>query len=374
MTIQPPPFKADTVGSLLRSKRLLDARAAKQAGQLAGSALREIEDEEVRRAVALQREAGLRCCTDGDFRRRHWFMDFIERIDGLRFAEPMPVRFRSADGSVEFSPPRMELYARLSRTQSLTGTDFASLKGVAEAAGLMPKQAVPSPTLLHFRSTRSRMHSAVYPDVELLYEDIARVYREEIAALYAAGCRYLQIDETNIPGHLSDPTLRAQARQEGEDPDDLVLRYAKLINDSVRDAPADMTVCVHMCRGNHAGGWFAEGGYDPVAEISFSQINVDGLFLEYDTPRAGSFSPLRHLAGDKVAVLGLLTTKSPTLESKDTLKRRIDEAGKFVPLERLALSPQCGFASTIEGNPLTEDDEKRKLALVVEVARDVWNF
>jgi 5-methyltetrahydropteroyltriglutamate--homocysteine methyltransferase len=218
------------------------------------------------------------------------------------------------------------------------------------------------------------MHSAVYPDVELLYEDIARVYREEIAALYAAGCRYLQIDETNIPGHLSDPTLRAQARQEGEDPDDLVLRYAKLINESVRDAPADMTVCVHMCRGNHAGGWFAEGGYDPVAEISFSQINVDGLFLEYDTPRAGSFSPLRHLAGDKVAVLGLLTTKSPTLESKDTLKRRIDEAGKFVPLERLALSPQCGFASTIEGNPLTEDDEKRKLALVVEVARDVWNF
>jgi 5-methyltetrahydropteroyltriglutamate--homocysteine methyltransferase len=236
----------------------------------------------------------------------------------------------------------------------------------------VPKQCIPSPTLLHFRSTRSRMHSAVYPDVEQLYEDIAAVYREEIAALYAAGCRYLQIDETNIPGHLSDPTLREQAKKEGEDPDALVRRYARLINDSVRDAPADMMVCMHMCRGNHAGGWFAEGGYDPVAEISFSQIDLEGFFLEYDTPRAGSFAPLRHLGKEKIAVLGLVTTKSPVLESKDVLKRRIEEAAKFVPLERLALSPQCGFASTIEGNPLTEEDEKKKLRLCVETAREVW--
>jgi 5-methyltetrahydropteroyltriglutamate--homocysteine methyltransferase len=243
---------------------------------------------------------------------------------------------------------------------------------VADAAGLMPKQTIPSPTLLHFRSTRSRMHSKVYPDVDQLYEDIAQVYREEIAALYASGCRYLQIDETNLPGHLSDPVLREQAKNEGEDPDVLVDRYAKLINDSIRDVPQDMTVCMHMCRGNHAGGWFAEGGYDPVAQISFSQIDVDGFFLEYDTPRAGSFEPLRHLAGGKIAVLGLVTTKSPKLESKDDLKRRIDEASQYVPLERLALSPQCGFASTIEGNPLTEDDEKRKLALIVETAQEVW--
>ena len=374
MQNQLPPFRADTVGSLLRSKSLLDARASKQAGRISDAELRKIEDEEVARAVALQRDVGLKCCTDGDFRRRHWFMDFIERIDGLRFAEPMAVRFRSADGSVEFSPPRMELYAPLKRTQSLTGTDFPSLKSVADAAGMMPKEAIPSPTLLHFRSTRSRAYSKVYPDVEQLYEDIARVYREEIAALYASGCRYLQIDETNIPGHLSDLSLREQAKKDGEDPDGLVVRYAKLINDSIRDVPDDMTVCVHMCRGNHTGGWFAEGGYDPVAEISFGEIQAAGFFLEYDTPRAGSFVPLQHLGKDKIAVLGLVTTKSPKLESKDDLKRRIDEASKYVPLERLALSPQCGFASTIEGNPLTEEDEKRKLRLVVETAREVWGF
>lgn len=367
-----PPFKADTVGSLLRSRRLLDARAQNQTGKLPDQELHQIENEEVQRAVSLQKDAGLKCCTDGDFRRRHWFMDFIERIDGLRFAELMPVRFRSADGSVEFSPPRMELTARLKRSKSLTKTDFAQLKPLADAAGLLPKQCIPSPTLLHFRSTRSRMHSAIYPDVEQLYEDIAQVYREEIAALYASGCRYLQIDETNLPGHLSDPALRKQAKKDGEDPDALVQRYAKLINDSIREVPADMTVCMHMCRGNHAGGWFAEGGYDPVAQVSFSQIDVDGFFLEYDTPRAGSFEPLRHLAKGKVAVLGLVTSKSPKLETKDELKRRIDEAAKIVPLEFLALSPQCGFASTIEGNPLTEDDEKRKLGLVVETANEVW--
>jgi 5-methyltetrahydropteroyltriglutamate--homocysteine methyltransferase len=345
---------------------LLDARARND------SNLKQIESEEIAGAVALQKEVGLKCCTDGDFRRRHWFMDFIERIDGLRFGAPMAVRFQSADGSVEFSPPQMELYAPLKRTTSLTGTDFALLKPMADAAGLMPKQTIPSPTLLHFRSTRSQKHSKIYPDVEQLYQDIAQVYREEIAALYASGCRYLQIDETNLPGHLSDPTLREQAKKEGEDPDALVGRYTQLINDSIKDVPDDMTVCMHMCRGNHAGGWFAAGGYDPVARTSFSQIDVDGFFLEYDTVRAGSFAPLQYLAAGKIAVLGLVTTKSPNLENKDDLKRRIDEAAKYVPLERLALSPQCGFASTIEGNPLTQDDQKRKLQLVVETAREVW--
>jgi 5-methyltetrahydropteroyltriglutamate--homocysteine methyltransferase len=374
MTAHTPPFKADTVGSLLRPKRLHDARAQQRAEQISEQALKQIEDEEIQRAVKLHKDVGLKVCTDGDFRRRHWFMDFIERIDGIRFGAPMPVRFKSADGSVEFSPPQMELTGRLKRTQSLTRNDFALVKPVAQAAGLLPKQCIPSPTLLHFRSTRSRAHSAIYPDVDVLYDDIARVYREEIAALYAAGCRYLQIDETNLPGHLSDPSLRARAKEEGEDPDELVRRYAKLINDSVRDAPNDMTVCVHMCRGNHAGGWFAEGGYDAVARVSFSQIDVDGFFLEYDTPRAGSFAPLQHLAKGKVAVLGLVTTKSPVLEKKDDLKRRIDEAAKYAPLEFLALSPQCGFASTIEGNPLTEDDQKRKLELVVETAREVWGL
>ena len=213
-----PPFKADTVGSLLRPKRLLDARDEHKAGKLSDAALRQIEDDEIKQAVALHKECGFKHTTDGDFRRRHWFMDFIERIDGLRFGEPLAVRFKSADGSVSFSPPRMELYGRLRRTQSLTRTDFALLKPVADAAGLVAKECIPSPTLLHFRSTRSRMHSKVYPDVEQLYEDIAQVYREEIAALYAAGCRYLQIDETNIPGHLSDPTLRDGREKGGRGP------------------------------------------------------------------------------------------------------------------------------------------------------------
>jgi 5-methyltetrahydropteroyltriglutamate--homocysteine methyltransferase len=366
-----PPFRADTVGSLLRPKRVLDARDKNKAGTLPDAELRKIENEEIARAVAVHKSCGFKHSTDGDFRRRHWFMDFIERIDGIKFGEPLAVRFKSADGSVSFSPPRMELHGRLKRTQSLTRDDFALLRPVAEAAGLVPKECIPSPTLLHFRSTRSRAHSKVYPDVEVLYEDIAQVYREEIAALYAAGCRYLQIDETNIPGHLSDPALREAAIKEGEDPDALVNRYAKLINDCVRDVPDDMTVCVHMCRGNHAGGWFAEGGYDPVA-VSFREIDVDGFFLEYDTPRAGSFAPLAHLGKGKIAVLGLVTTKSPVLEKKDDLKRRIDEAARFAPLEFLAISPQCGFASTIEGNPLSEDDQKRKMELVVQTAREVW--
>ena len=372
MSAPTPPFKADHVGSLLRPKTVLDARAAQSAGKLPANELRDIESAEIRRIVGKQKEVGLKVATDGDFRRRHWFMDFIERIDGIRFGDPMAVRFKSADGSVEFSPPRMELTGRLKRSQSLTGNNFSAVMPVAEAAGLLPKQTMPSPTLLHFRSTRSRQHSTVYPDVEQLYEDIAQVYREEIAALYAAGCRYVQLDETNIPGHLTDPALREAAKQEGEDPDALVARYARLINDSIRDVPDDMTVCMHMCRGNHAGGWFAEGGYDPVAEVAFSSIDVDGFFLEYDTPRAGSFAPLKHLQPGKVAVLGLVTSKTPQLESKDELKRRIDEAAKIIPLERLGLSPQCGFASTIEGNPLSEDDQWRKLELVVETARAVW--
>ncbi len=369
---QCPPFRAETIGSLLRPRRLLEARDALSAGRITVAALREIESEEIGDAVALQKAVGLRCCTDGDFRRRHWFLDFIERIDGIRFSGTMHTRFQSSDGGVDYSPPRMELHGRLKRTRSLTSDDFAALRPVAEAAGLVPKQAIPSPTMLHFRSTRSRMHSKVYPDVDLLYRDIAQIYREEIAALYESGCRYLQIDETNIPGHLSDPELREKARAEGEDPDELVLRYAALINDSLRDVPDDMTVGMHMCRGNHAGGWFAEGGYDPVSEVSFSQIDVDAFFLEYDTPRAGSFEPLRHLGKGKMAVLGLVTTKSAALESKDMLKRRIEEAQRYVPLEWLGLSPQCGFASTFEGNPLTYDDQKRKLSLVVDTAAEVW--
>ena len=368
-----PPFKADVVGSLLRPPRIHAARARRAAGEISDGELWQIECDAVAEAVALQKTAGLRVCTDGEFHRRHWFMDFVERISGIRFSGRLKTKFHTDDGDIEFSPPRLEIHAALKRECNLVAEHFESFKPIADTAGLMPKQAIPSPTLVHFRSGgRAGIDKSVYPDFEQFIADLTRVYREEIASLYSSGCRYLQIDETNLPSYLCDPKLRDHAVAMGESADGLPLLYARLLNDVLRGRPRDLTVCMHMCRGNHAGAWFAEGGYDAVAEIAFGQINVDAFFLEYDSPRAGTFEPLRYLSDGKVAVLGLVTTKKPQLESKDELKRRIDDAGKVVPLGRLALSPQCGFASTIEGNPLTIDDEKRKLALVVETAREVW--
>jgi len=366
-----PPFKADVVGSLLRPKAIFEARAKREKGEIPPQDLRAIESQAVLEAVALQKAAGLKVCTDGEFHRRHWFLDFIEKIDGVKISGGLPVKFHNEQGDVEFAPPRIEVRGKLGRSRSLSVDDFKDLSPAAERAGLLPKQAIPSPTLAHFRGGRAAVDKTAYPDMDAFFTDLARVYREEIAALYAAGCRYVQIDETNLP-FLCDPKIRDHARSIGEDPDALPRRYARLLNDALRDKPKDMTACMHLCRGNHASSWVADGGYDPVAEVTFGEINVDGYFLEYDSPRAGSFAPLRYLSPNKVAVLGLVTTKKPQLESKDALKRRIDEAARIVPLERLALSPQCGFASTIEGNKLSLDDEKRKLALVVETAREVW--
>jgi 5-methyltetrahydropteroyltriglutamate--homocysteine methyltransferase len=366
-----PPFKADVVGSLLRPEAIFDAREKREKGAIDTAALRKVESAAIEDAVALQKAAGLKVCTDGEFHRRHWFLDFLEKIDGVAVAGGLPSKFHNEGGEIEFAPPRFEVVGKLGRSRRLAVDDFAALRPVAERAGLTAKQAIPSPTIVHFRGGRAAIDRTAYPGIEAFYADLARVYREEIADLYAAGCRYLQIDETNLP-FLCDATLRDNVRKIGEDPDTLPRTYAKLFNDALRDRPKDMTVCMHLCRGNHESSWVAEGGYDPVAEVMLGEIAVDGFFLEYDSPRAGSFAPLRYLSGDKVAVLGLVTTKKAQLESKDDLKRRIDEAAKIVPLERLALSPQCGFASTIKGNALTVDDEKRKLALVVETAAEVW--
>jgi 5-methyltetrahydropteroyltriglutamate--homocysteine methyltransferase len=366
-----PPFKADVVGSLLRPDAIHAARLERERGAISAEQLWEIEARCVGDAVALQQAAGLKVCTDGEFHRRHWFLDFLEKIDGVAVAGGLPSKFHNEGGEIEFAPPRFEVVGKLGRSRRLAVDDFAALRPVAERAGLTAKQAIPSPTIVHFRGGRAAIDRTAYPGIEAFYADLARVYREEIADLYAAGCRYLQIDETNLP-FLCDATLRDNVRKIGEDPDTLPRTYAKLFNDALRDRPKDMTVCMHLCRGNHESSWVAEGGYDPVAEVMLGEIAVDGFFLEYDSPRAGSFAPLRYLSGDKVAVLGLVTTKKAQLESKDDLKRRIDEAAKIVPLERLALSPQCGFASTIKGNALTVDDEKRKLALVVETAAEVW--
>jgi 5-methyltetrahydropteroyltriglutamate--homocysteine methyltransferase len=366
-----PPFKADVVGSLLRPQAILDARAQHNAGKISREALWNIESAHVGEAVALQKSAGLKVATDGEYHRRHWFMDFVERIDGVVFEGGLKTTFQTEAGPIEFAPPRVITARKLKRTQPLAVEEFKSFKPLADVAGVTPKQVIPSPTLLHFRSGRAGVDMKAYPDIAEYFSDLAAVYRQEIAALYDAGCRYLQIDETNFP-FLCDPKLHGHVRSIGEDPKTIQHTYAKLLNDVTRDRPSGMRIVMHMCRGNHESAWVASGGYEPVAEVAFGQIDVDGFFLEYDTDRAGGFEPLRHLTGNKVAVLGLVTTKKPALESKNALQRRIDEAAKFVPLERLALSPQCGFASTIGGNRLTVDDEKRKLELVVETARAVW--
>jgi 5-methyltetrahydropteroyltriglutamate--homocysteine methyltransferase len=366
-----PPFKADVVGSLLRPDRIHQARTKMAAGEMTRAELWDIESQCIADAVALQKQAGLKACTDGEFHRRHWFMDFIERIDGVGFGGGLPTKFQTEEGVIEFSPPKVMTTGKLRRNQPLAVADFEDLKPIAEQSGLTPKQAIPSPTLVHFRSGDPGVDKAAYPDIAEYYADLAQVYREEIDALYAAGCRYLQIDETNYP-YLCDPNMHDHVRSIGEDPQGLQIKYRDLLNAVTKDKPADLTIAMHMCRGNHESAWAADGAYDPVAEIAFGQLNIDAFFLEYDTDRAGGFEPLRHLSGERVAVLGLVTSKKGKLESKDLLKRRIDEAAKFVPLERLAISPQCGFASTIGGNRLSVEEMKRKLALCVEVAEDVW--
>ena len=365
------PYRADVVGSLLRPQAIFQARADKDAGKITASELYDIEAGEVKGAVELQKSVGLKVCTDGDFHRRHWFVDFVEKIDGVSFAGGLPARFHNEDGDVEYTPPRIEIGSKLGRSKNLSSSDFISLKPIADAAGIAAKQCIPSPTLLHFRGGRAAVDAKTYPGMDMFFADLARVYRDEIAALYAAGCRYVQIDETNLP-FMCDPSLQGHLAGIGETREGLTAKYIQLINDCVRGAPADMAITMHMCRGNHESSWVAEGGYDPIAEAVFGGMNLAGFFLEYDSPRAGGFAPLRYLTKGKVAVLGLVTTKKAAMESKEDIKRRIDEAAKVLPLEQLALSPQCGFASTIKGNRLTVDDEKRKLSLVVETAKEVW--
>ena len=366
-----PPFKAEIVGSLLRPAAIHEARSGRAQGRVSADELWAVETRAVEDAVALQRATGLKVCTDGEFRRRHWFMDFIERIEGVGFEGSLPTRFHNEAGDVDFAPPRVVIKSKLKRAQPLAVHHFAALKPIADRAGLVAKQPIPSPTILHFRGGRAAIDKAAYPDIGDFFADLARVYREEIAALYQAGCRYVQIDETKLPFRC-DPQMRDGVVKRGDDPDALPATYVALLNDCLRDVPSDMAVGMHMCRGNHESSWAAEGGYDPVAELAFSAIDVDALFLEYDSPRAGTFAPLKYLAKNKVAVLGLVTTKKGKLETKDEIKRRIDEAARIAPLNQLALSPQCGFASTIKGNALTPDEQRRKLELVVEAAKEVW--
>jgi len=367
-----PPFRADHVGSLIRPDALIAAREAADKGTMAAAELTRIQQSAVRDVVRLQHEVGLKVATDGEYNRFSWQRDFLLKIGNVKpLASRLTVRFHSAAGTRDHTPPSLQVVGKLSLPDGgIFVDDFKFLKSIAPA-GVTPKLTIPSPTIVHFRGGREAINERAYPQMEAFYDDLAAVYRAEIRTLADAGCRYLQIDEVNL-AYLCDPELRRQVANIGEDPDTLPKTYAKLLNASIAGRPADMTICMHLCRGNFAGAWIAEGGYEPIADLLFNEIGVDGYFLEYDSPRAGGFAPLRFLPKDKTAVLGLVTTKSPRMETKDELKRRIEEASRHALLDRLALSPQCGFSSGIGGDAMTVGDETAKLKLVVETAREVW--
>jgi 5-methyltetrahydropteroyltriglutamate--homocysteine methyltransferase len=363
-----PPFRADHVGSFLRPPALLEAREQFRTGKLSRVHLREAEDAAIRDVVRLQEDVGLQGITDGEYRRTYFHIDFLEQLSGVETKGGIAVSFHSAQGNVDFAPPVMRVTGPVRHAKPIQVEDFNFLKSVTRR---MPKVTIPSPTMLHFRGGRDAISRDAYPDLEAFYADVAAAYRAEIAALGAAGCRYLQLDDTNL-AYLCDAKMRDGARQRGDDPDLLPRRYARLINAAISDRPAGMTVCVHLCRGNFKSAWVAEGGYEPVAEVLFNELAVDGYFLEYDDARSGDFAPLRHVPHDKIVVLGLVTTKLGELESKDSLKRKIDEAAKLVPVAQLCLSPQCGFSSTVHGNMIARDAQAAKLRLVVETAQEVW--
>ncbi len=359
-----PPFRADHVGSLLRPPRLAEARARMKAGDLSAEACRAVEDECIRDAVALQESAGLDAITDGEFRRDYWHLDFLAGFDGIEMIEQRKERaFEIGE-----QPPITRATGKVRHSRGIFVDHFAFLRDVT---GRTPKMTIPGPSLLHLRPGADAADPAVYPDLDEFWADVAAAYRAEIAALADAGCTYLQIDDVSF-AYLCDAGMRESFAARGDDPDETCDLYVRLINEAVRDRPAGMTVAVHMCRGNFKSSWVAEGGYEPVAEKVLGGLEVDGFFMEYDTDRAGGFEPLRHTPAGKTVVLGLVTTKTPELERVDDLKRRIEEAAAQVPLENLCLSPQCGFSSTHHGNAVTEDDQKRKLALVVETADAVW--
>jgi 5-methyltetrahydropteroyltriglutamate--homocysteine methyltransferase len=365
-----PPFRADHVGSLLRPRELLAARRNREAGSISAGELRAEEDRWIEHAVKLQENVGLQGVTDGEYRRAIFHVDFLKHIQGVTVsASEYTVKFRSADKVIDFAPPVLGVSGRLARPAGgIAVNDFSFLR---KATRHTPKLCIPSPSMLHFRGGRGSVDSKAYPEIAEFFSDLSRVYREEIRDLADAGCRYLQLDDTNL-AYLCDPEHRERARGLGEDPAKLPSVYAKLISDSLRDRPKDMVACIHLCRGNFRSTWVAEGSYEAVAETLFNEIAVDGFFLEYDDDRSGGFEPLRFVPKGKIVVLGLVTSKRPELESKDELKRRIDEAARYVPLENLALSPQCGFSSSEHGNDLSEDQEIAKLRLVVETAEEVW--
>jgi 5-methyltetrahydropteroyltriglutamate--homocysteine methyltransferase len=365
-----PPFRADHVGSLLRPPSVLAARADFAAGRIGAGELRTAEDGAIADVVAMQQNVGLQTATDGEFRRASWHMDFIYQIGGISKAPgTMAVRFHNPGGDIEWTPAALHVGTRLHMAKTIFEQDFTYLKSLAGAS--TAKLTIPSPNMVHYRGGPAAIDPAVYPDIEEFWSDLSAAYADEVARLAALGCTYLQFDDTSL-AYLNDPVQRAEIAGRGEDAEHLHLRYIRQVNDALAAKPAGMTVTTHLCRGNFRSSWAASGGYDFVAEALFGELKVDGFFLEYDDERSGGFAPLRFMPPGKMVVLGLVTTKRGELENGDTLKRRIEEASAFVPLDQLCLSPQCGFSSTVEGNTLTYDQEVAKLELIVKVAQEVW--
>jgi methionine synthase II (cobalamin-independent) len=363
-----PPFRADHVGSLLRTPALKAAREQRARGEISDEALNAIEDREIAGVIAKQEAAGLRSITDGEYRRISWNIDFLERLHNVEsYAGERKIKFQSS------GPQPRQVLLRL--TGKLGGYAphpmIEHFKFLRSHTKRTPKMTIPSPSSLHFRYGRDAVPATLYPAMDDFYRDLGQSYRRVVGAFADAGCRYLQLDEVNL-AYLCDPALRQIISDRGEDPARLPAAYAGMVNAAIADIPSDMTITMHLCRGNFRSNFVATGGYEPVAELLFNTINVHGYFMEYDTARAGGFEPLRFVPKGKTVVLGLVTTKTGALEEKDVIKRRIEEATKFIDLEQLCLSPQCGFASTEEGNALAEDEQWAKLRMIVEIAHEVW--
>jgi len=363
------PFRADHVGSLLRPAALKALRLEKEAGRVGVDTLAAAEDASIREVVKLQEEVGLHGITDGEHRRKSWHMDFLLQLGGWSSqGQTIPVAFHGKGGDLHFTRPDLAITSRVTRPKPIFVEAFKFLKSIVTRT---PKLTIPSPNMLYSQVGRAGVDRRVYPDLDAFVEDTAAAYRAEIADLYAAGCRYLQLDDVSL-AYLCDEELRGQMTARGEDPDAQLTLSVKMIRATLRDKPADMVICTHLCRGNFRSAWRAQGGYARIAETIFTQMPYDGFFLEFDDARSGDFSPLRHVGKPVRVVLGLVTSKVGALEAKDDLKRRLDEAAKYIAVDQLAVSPQCGFSSTVEGNEVTIEAQKAKLALCVSLAREVW--
>lgn len=367
---QGPPFRADHVGSFLRPASVLEARKKHESGELSDEDLRAVEDLAITELVEREEAVGLRGITDGEFRRTFFHLDFLEQLDGVTTSEgQFLATFRRDDGTeVGMKPPRITVTGPVRHGRPIQGADYDFL---ASLVTRIPKVTIPAPSMLHFRGGREGISEEIYPNLEDFFDALTAAYRDEIADLAGRGLRYLQFDDTNL-AYLCDPEIRARTAARGDDPDNLTRLYCRLVNDAISDRPDDMTVTIHLCRGNFKSAWVARGGYEPVAEILFNEMNVDGFFLEYDDERSGDFAPLRFMRPDTMVVLGLMSSKKAEVDDAALIKARLDEAFAYVDADQCGLSHQCGFSSTVHGNALSEDDEWRKLAQTVAIAEDVW--